>query len=266
MKKQNKYKYKLIPLKNNNADLLGNVHIFVNGFMSDEDDESLFVEWMEGFKYIISPSDKLYLFRWDSGLDYTKIKNHIPFNNGVKQDLKKFVNFSVLKSHPVLTLVSTLVSTAKIFLDEWKTANDNSIKYGKLLADDLEKLTSHKIYLYGHSLGTNLLRNTLMNLHKKNIFVEKVFLFGGASCSKDTNEWSKICNITNQGIYNFYTKNDWVLDNLYKLAEPNSKPIGLEPLFLKETFKIFNYDVSYTVNGHFDYKKNLPTIFRNLKY
>ncbi len=149
-------------------------------------------------------------------------------------------------------------------LQKTLSLNSNSSKYGELLAEDLKKLTYDKIYLYGHSLGTNLLRNTLMKLYKENIFVEKVFLFGGASCSKDTNEWSKICNITNQGICNFYTKNDWILDNLYKLAEFNSKPIGLEPLFLNDTFKIFNYDVSYTVNGHFDYKKNLPTIFRNL--
>lgn len=255
-------KYGLIPLKNNNIHLSNSVHIFVNGFMSDEDDESLFLEWLEGFKYIIPPSDKLYLFRWDSGLDYTKIKNHLPFNNGIKQDLKKTINLAIGKVHPLLTVATLPI----FFLDEWKTANSNSTQYGELLAEDLIKLAFNKIYLYGHSLGTNLVRNTLLKLHKENIFIEKVFLFGGASCSKDINEWSKICNITNQGIYNFYTRNDWVLDNLYKLAELNSKPIGLEPLFLTDTFKIFNYDVSYTVNGHFDYKKNLPTIFRNLKY
>lgn len=258
LKKQDKYG--LIPLKNSNVDLSANVHIFVNGFMSDEYDESLFLEWMEGFRYIIPSSDKLYLFKWDSGLDYSKIKNYVPFNTEIKQDFKKIINLAIGKIHPFLTVASLPI----FFLDEWKTANLNSIKYGEILAKDLKKLTSKKIYLYGHSLGTNLLRNTLMELHKENIFVEKVFLFGGASCSKDINEWSKICNITKKGIYNFYTKNDWILNNLYKLAEFNSKPIGLEPLFLDSTFKIFNYDVSYTVNGHFDYKKNLPTIFRNL--
>lgn len=260
MKKQNKYG--LIPLKNNDIDLSDNIHIFVNGFMSDEEDESLSLEWIEGLKYVISPLDKLYLFRWDSGLDYSKIKNHVPFNTGIKQDLKKSISLSIGKIHPLLTVASLPI----FFLDEWKTANANSSKYGKLLAENLKKLSSNKIYLYGHSLGTNLLRNTLMKLHKENIFVEKVFLFGGSSCSKDSNEWNKICNITNQGICNFYTTNDWVLNNLYNLAELNSKPIGVEPLFLNNTFKIFNYDVSYTVNSHFDYKKNLPTIFRNLKY
>lgn len=261
MKKENKYG--LIPLKKNeNLFLLNDIHIFVNGFMSDEDDNSLALEWLDGLNTIINPCDQVYLYRWNSGLDYTKFKNHIPFNSDIKREFKKSINLAVAKLHPIFTIASLPL----FFLDEWKMANINSIEYGKLLAEDLKTLNYNKVYLYGHSLGTNLLKNTLIELYKKNLFVEKVFLFGGASCSKDIGDWTNICNITKKGIYNFYTKNDAVLNNLYKFAEFNSKPIGLEPLFLNNTFKIFNYDVSYTVAGHLDYKKNLPTIFRNLKF
>ena len=45
-----------------------------------------------------------------------------------------------------------------------------------------------KIYLYAHSLGTNLVKNSLLELANKNISVEKVHLFGGATSSAGTYE------------------------------------------------------------------------------
>ena len=55
------------------------------------------------------------------------------------------------------------------------------MKYGLSLAEEIniQKLSNDKIYLYAHSLGVNLVKNTLLELGKQNIFVEKVFLFGG---------------------------------------------------------------------------------------
>ena len=49
---------------------------------------------------------------------------------------------------------------------------------------------NNKIYLYGHSLGTNLIKETFKNLYKQNIKIEKAFLFGGASSGKSS-EWDK---------------------------------------------------------------------------
>ena len=140
------------------------------------------------------------------------------------------------------------------------------MKYGLSLAEEIniQKLSNDKIYLYAHSLGVNLVRNTLLELGKQNIFVEKVFLFGGASCIKKENEWLNVCNLTKKGVYNFYTKNDSILKYIYRTVELGSTPIGLVPLGLKND-KLYNKDVSYTVKGHFEYKKNLQTILKKLE-
>ena len=60
------------------------------------------------------------------------------------------------------------------------------VKYGLSLAEEINtlKISNDKIYLYAHSLGVNLVKNTLLELGKQNIFVGKSILFGGASCIK----------------------------------------------------------------------------------
>ena len=73
-----------------------------------------------------------------------------------------------------------------------------------------------------------------------------------------------VCNLTKKGVYNFYTKNDSILKYIYRTVELGSTPIGLAPLSLKND-KLYNKDVSDTVKGHFEYKKNLQTILKNLE-
>ncbi|MGJ0314836.1 DUF726 domain-containing protein [Aliarcobacter cryaerophilus] len=107
-----------------------------------------------------------------------------------------------------------------------------------------------KIYLYAHSLGTNLVKNSLLELANKNISVEKVHLFGGATSSAGTYEWKNASETVKYGIHNFYSQKDSVLKYLYKTFELGDNPISSNSKNIK------NYDVSYTVKGHFEYKKN----------
>ncbi|WP_141050606.1 DUF726 domain-containing protein [Aliarcobacter cryaerophilus] len=55
-----------------------------------------------------------------------------------------------------------------------------------------------------------------------------------------------------------------MLKYLYKTFELGDNPIGLNPIS-SNSKNIKNYDVSYTVKGHFEYKKNLQTILKNLE-
>ncbi|MBK6303432.1 MAG: DUF726 domain-containing protein, partial [Arcobacter sp.] len=70
--------------------------------------------------------------------------------------------------------------------------------------------------------------------------------------------------IVKYGIHNFYSKKDSVLKYLYKTFELGDNPIGLNPIS-SNSKNIKNYDVSDTVKGHFEYKKNLQTILKNLE-
>ena len=266
---KDKTKYGLLPLnKGSNSETS---HIFVNGFMSDEKEDYKAIDWQNGLEKFISSTDKKFIYKWESSFDYSKLKNHIPFKNGFKHEIKKFKHLlpvgvslsTVARLNPFMILPTSFSSFC---LEEWKISKENSIKYGLSLAEEINtlKISNDKIYLYAHSLGVNLVKNTLLELGKQNIFVEKVFLFGGASCIKNENEWLNVCNLTKKGVYNFYTKNDSILKYIYRTVELGSTPIGLVPLGLKND-KLYNKDVSYTVKGHFEYKKNLQTILKNLE-
>ncbi|WP_264291163.1 TMCO4 family protein [Aliarcobacter butzleri] len=118
-----------------------------------------------------------------------------------------------------------------------------------------------KIYLYAHSLGTNLVKNSLLELANKNISVEKVHLFGGATSTAGTYEWKNASETVKYGIHNFYSQKDSVLKYLYKTFELGDTPIGLSPIS-SNCRNIKNYDVSSIVNGHFEYKENLSKILK----
>ena len=264
---KDKREYGLLPLfKGNNPKIN---HIFINGFMSDEIEDCKANDWLNGLEKFIDSSDNKFIYSWECSVDYGNLKNHIPFINGFRNEMKKIKHLSPLALLGRSSLFLAIPATFSLFCyEEWKISKENSVKYGLNLANEIIKLTKYqnnKINLYAHSLGVNLLKNTLLELSKYEIQIERVFLFGGASCIKDEKEWLKVCNLTTKGVYNFYTKNDAVLKYFYRIAELLSVPVGLSPLLLKDCNKLFNIDVSDFVKGHFEYKKNLPKLFKNLE-
>ena len=89
---------------------------------------------------------------------YNKVSEHSFLSNGI--------NF----------LLSLPASFSSYIVEEWKNSNQNSIKYGKILANEIEYLINQdkKVHIYAHSLGTNLIKHSLLELANKNISIEKV--------------------------------------------------------------------------------------------
>jgi hypothetical protein len=265
-----KTQYGLLPLiKSSNPNIS---HIFINGFMSDEIEDYKAKDWQNGLKDILNKDEQKFIFKWESGLDYSKFKNHLPFQNGLEFELKRInhiaqtynkVSDNSFLSNSANFLLSLPASFSSYMVEEWKNSNQNSLKYGKTLAKEIENLINEdkKIYLYAHSLGTNLVKNTLLELANKNITIEKVYLLGGATIHSDKHGWKSASETTKYGIHNFYSKNDSVLKYLYKTFELGNNPIGLNPILVNSK-NIKNYDVSNLVNGHFEYKDKLQTIFK----
>ncbi|TLT07827.1 DUF726 domain-containing protein [Aliarcobacter thereius] len=244
-------KYGLIPLREEKSNY-DKIHIYVGGFLSRNINYT-FSEWFENMKHLISVDDNIYLFNWDSGLDYTNIQN-INFDT---INIKRIVPFAFTRFNP-----ASLIILLSQVIWSWEEANIKSKFYAKKLQKELLKFDTNKISLYSHSLGTKLVKNTLLELEFKKRKIDNLYLFGGATNSEDLARWKAVSKTVNNKFYNFYSENDEILKKIYKLAELGKKPIGLNILKIDNCR---NIDVSYTVNGHFEYKNNLPTIFRNLQ-
>ncbi len=70
----------------------------------------------------------------------------------------------------------------------------------------------------------------MIETDNKNISIEKVHLFGGATSHSDVYEWKHTSEIVKYGIHNFYSQKDSVLKYLYKTFELGDNPIGLNPI------------------------------------
>ena len=243
------YGIKYLSGKNTNI-----IHIFLNGFTNDTENDN-YKDWIKESVDIIDEDDILYGYDWASGKELSK---HI----------KKIGKILVGSKLSVPIILGKIGILAYKFRAEWKQARNNSEKYSKELADFIEdKLNDNPnitINLYGHSLGANLVHHTLRYLYKKELKVNDVFLFGGASeVNKDA--WTEVlCSANN--VYNYYSKNDQILTYLYQSMELTT-PIGLHIIKYNQKnnltlANLYNYDVSADINGHTEYIQNFSFLYR----
>ena len=121
-------KYGLIPIRENaNCE---QIHIFINGFMSEEENNNI-NDWLNFINHYINSNDSIYLYKWKCGLDYTKWNNHFKIN-GIN-DVLKIIPFIFTKINP-----SFNISIPLFFISEWKNARINSLEYGMKLSKSLE--------------------------------------------------------------------------------------------------------------------------------
>ena len=236
------------------------INIFVNGFGNDNLIKRDFKKWINHKDFFCN--EDIYFFNWASGKDFI----------GHLEELLSNKDFKLYKFIP--NLINKKISIAMIpiqILSEWKNSKKNSEIYSyelfNFIKEEIEKNKDVKINLYGHSLGTNLIKNILLKLSIYDIKINNDYLFAGATKNCHY-EWESISNICSN-IYNFYSYNDDILRFLYKPIELE-EPIGLNEIQnISYSDKIINFDVTNIVNGHSAYFDNLPyilskTIFRNI--
>ena len=236
------------------------INIFVNGFGNDNLIKRDFKKWINHKDFFCN--EDIYFFNWASGKDFI----------GHLEELLSNKDFKLYKFIP--NLINKKISIAMIpiqIVSEWKNSKKNSEIYSyelfNFIKEEIEKNKDVKINLYGHSLGTNLIKNILLKLSIYDIKINNDYLFAGATKNCHY-EWESISNICSN-IYNFYSYNDDILRFLYKPIELE-EPIGLNEIQnISYSDKIINFDVTNIVNGHSAYFDNLPyilskTIFRNI--
>lgn len=228
--------------------------LFINGFLSaNNPDEE---KWLLGIenKY---PKNPCYIIKWDSG-SLEKIFSYV----------LKLANISYkssgIKSSAITTMSGAIISMPTA----WCKALVMARLAGTRLAYIIQRTKTNFGYiLMGHSLGCRVIYHSLATLitDKRQNYIKQAYLFGGAVDRTNTSDWSDLSSQVNGNIYNFYSKNDDVLNIIYHFGSlyQTKDPIGLGKIDAGDRIK--NFDVSDIINGHFKYLDNLNTLLTSKK-
>jgi pimeloyl-ACP methyl ester carboxylesterase len=136
---------------------------------------------------------------------------------------------------------------------KWIAAKQRATETGIALAEALAVSGSDEKYiLLGFSLGARVMATAALKLAELGVIdkLESVHLVGGALNQSEA--WLPIADATEQGVWNYFSRNDSVLSMLYRTAEVGAVPVGLSG-FKLDSVKIHDVDVSDAVFTHRGY-------------
>ena len=242
--------------------------ICIDGFLNEENKNAT-QPWIAGLeeKY---KKNTIYYVKWESKRLMSLVTSfgQVISSEGLKNTTLKA---TLSASKAVATKVAPLglaIQTLGLATNPWSVASIKAYQTGALLADIIAR-TDKEYILIGHSLGARVIYSCLASLKTKDkYFIKDVHLLGGAvdkNCENDDSRvcWSELHNSVSGKIRNYYSKNDTVLQTLYKVGEgvkfEFGDPIGRHPI---ENGKIDNIDVTEYIKGHTEYKPNLNKILQ----
>ncbi|KAJ3274251.1 hypothetical protein HDV01_003324 [Terramyces sp. JEL0728] len=161
-----------------------------------------------------------------------------------------------------------LIKLTYLVDNPWGNALTKAEKAGRLLADTLigQVQNNRPVTLVGFSLGARLIYFCLLELAKKEAFgiIENVYLFG-TPCVANNKEWLQISSVVSGKIVNGYTTNDMLLGVLYRASTALYKDVpGLSKVL--NVPGVENVDLTELVNGHMEYRSNLPKILNHVGF
>ncbi|WP_434259340.1 DUF726 domain-containing protein [Aliarcobacter cryaerophilus] len=242
--------------------------ICIDGFLNEEN-KKVTQSWLDGLedKY---KENTIYYVKWESKnlKSLATFSSHILGTGNLKNTV---ISAALSASKEAAKKVSPLANAIQVLglaTNPWSVASVKAYQTGTLLADIIARTDKQHI-LIGHSLGARVIYSCLSSLKtKEKCFIKDVHLLGGAvdkNCKNEDNKvcWSELHNCVSGKIKNYFSKNDTILQTLYKVGEgvkfEFGDPIGRHPI---ENQNIDNIDVTEYVGGHTEYKSNLSKILR----
>lgn len=235
--------------------------IFINGLFSQNNNE--FKTWMDELEDFYGTANLTGL-RWESyalsrlaGIDLDDLASLV-------KKIPKQVGEIMLRLTKFKNLISIL-GFLGLVNNIWFVTYYRAALTGYILADNIARLhKGSKIDLHGHSLGARVIFYALQALSTKDeVFVENVYLYGGAQERRDENGWINATKAVSGKIFNIYSSNDKVLKISYQAGTLGGAPIGLKPIETGSD-KISNLDASDLINSHSDYHNNFKRILNEI--
>jgi hypothetical protein len=229
--------------------------VFINGFLSQA--ETDISDWTESTMRYFGKATWYHL-DWEATLHP---------QNPLKDDLFGFAAACSLVPARQLSATSAaygLVDAAAA----WHLSMKNAEIAGRLLANAITRTPGWRFTLAGHSLGARVVHFALRALAgQAPKCVENAYLLGAAvgGGAKDDACWTKAASAVRGRIFNCYSLEDKVLQNLYQGANAMmSKPAGYHGIHLVHD-KIVDFDCSALVDSHMNWKPVFGEIISQLR-
>ena len=148
----------------------------------------------------------------------------------------------------------------------WNVSLDRAWSAGLILADTLisRNLGQRPITLVGFSLGSRVIYSCLIELSKRKAMglVENVFIFGTPTV-RNKEQLVMARSVVSGRFVNGYSDKDWVLAYLFRATSGGfSAVMGISPV--PDIEGIQNFDCTAIVEGHMYYRKNMPTLLKEM--
>ncbi|KAL6941923.1 hypothetical protein ACO0QE_003085 [Hanseniaspora vineae] len=248
------------PLHNNRR---VNLIISVSGWMvGNEDDVRL------PFSTLDPIEGDLYSLYWEPEmLKSTGQTINILASEIITQTIQQILGATILTAlMAAIQLPMALSKLGYIIDNPWNVSLDRAWNAGLILADTLasKNLGERPITLIGFSLGSRVIYSCLKELCRKGMvgIVENVIIFGSpVVCHRD--ELVMCRSVVSGRFVNGYSLKDWILGYLFRATGGGLKTVaGLSPV--ETVDNIENFDCSEWVQGHMEYRKNIPKLLKEL--
>jgi hypothetical protein len=238
--------------------------IFVNGFLTEKDDEPR--DWKESLRGRFAEFP-WYHVRWESKT--LAAIGSIIFRDmsgtAARQFAARLAARAAKKAGGRLNPVGWAALALDLAGNPWHVAMVKASLTGALLAEILSRTKEQEFILMGHSLGARVIYYALSALATKEApIVRHAYLLGGAVGATGEDDWTRAADAVSGAIHNCYSTNDQILGCLYRGASAmRSEPIGIREIASKSP-KIKNHDCSDFVDGHNSWKAKLPEVLARI--
>lgn len=149
--------------------------------------------------------------------------------------------------------VAGVLALGDVAKNPWSVARRRAITTGVALAGLLARIPDSEFVLIGHSLGGLAALTAAETLGTKpgSQRLAEVHLLGAAAGSKAV-DWRLVARSVSGDLYNYYSANDAVLNNIFRVARMGERAIGTAPINSHHKC-IRDRNVSRTVPSHGDY-------------
>lgn len=221
--------------------------ITISGYLSEDLDNRL--DWEHSVRTSF-PDREWFHIEWNS--------QKYPFKNLTSNKLIIPLEFETVKKSKILSHFLEFKVIKIIINNSWHLAVRNSKHAGRLLGKSLVSCDNKQFILVGHSLGARVIHNCLEYISEQKGMsnVIDIHLLGGAVSNREK-KWKRVSMAVMGNAYNYFSRNDSVLRELYSTIMIDDYPVGLSPV---ESHKFRNVDSSKFISGHTEYIRNFHII------